>query len=115
MLADHAEFYGVIRTIAEPGIPRGGLGLGGRFRAWSVERYFKKILKKDQGQAVFISALPATTWGERSGGVSPRGVPLTETVALPGTAVIEDGFLAPSDAPGFGIDLADAWLEKVTV
>ena len=62
-----------------------------------------------------VSALPATTWGERSGGGSPRGVPLTETVALPGTAVIEDGFLAPSDAPGFGIDLADAWLEKVTV
>ena len=47
--------------------------------------------------------------------MSPRGVPLTETVALPGTAVIEDGFLVPSDAPGFGIDLADAWLEKVTV
>ena len=62
-----------------------------------------------------VSALPATTWGERSGGVSPRGVPLTETVALPGTAVIEDGFLAPSDAPGFGIDVTDAWLEKVTV
>ena len=62
-----------------------------------------------------VSALPATTWGERSGGVSPRGVPLTETVALPGTAVIEDGFLVPSAAPGFGIDLADAWLEKVTV
>jgi len=42
-------------------------------------------------------------------------VPLAETVAIPGTAVIEDGYLVPSDAPGFGIDLADAWLDRVTV
>ena len=62
-----------------------------------------------------VSALPATNWGERSSGVSPRGVPLAETVAIPGTAVIEDGYLVPSDAPGFGIDLADAWLDRVTV
>lgn len=84
MLADHAEFYGVIRTIAEPGIPRGGLGLGGRFRAWSVERYFKKILKKDQGQAVFISALPATTDVRKAAdsvlSLSPSAELMTRTV-----------------------------------
>lgn len=63
-----------------------------------------------------ISALPATTWGERSNGVSPRSVPLAETAAIPGTAVIEDDFLVPSDTPGFSIDLAaDAWLEQITV
>ncbi len=38
-------------------------------------------------------AMPAVSWGERSEGVSPPGVPLKEMVTLPGTAVIEDGYL----------------------
>ena len=58
-------------------------------------------------------AMPAITWGERSGGVSAPGVPLSEAVSLPGTAVIEDGFLVPSDAPGFGLELDAAWLESI--
>ena len=58
-------------------------------------------------------AMPAITWGERSGGVSAPGVPLAETVALPGTAVIEDGYLVPSDAPGFGIEVDRALLESI--
>ena len=48
----------------------------------------------------------AIQWGERSEGVSPPGVPLEEMVALPGTPVIKDGYLIPSDAPGFGIDIS---------
>ena len=60
-------------------------------------------------------AMPAVTWGERSGGVSPPGVPLKDTNPIPGAAVIEDGYLVPSDAPGFGIDLDPKWLEAVTV
>ena len=58
-------------------------------------------------------AMPAISWGERSGGVSAPGVPLAETVALPGTAVIEDGYLVPSDAPGFGIEVDRALLESI--
>ena len=58
-------------------------------------------------------AMPAITWGERSGGVSAPGVPLAETVVLPGTAVIEDGYLIPSDAPGFGIEVDRALLESI--
>ena len=58
-------------------------------------------------------AMPAITWGERSGGVSAPGVPLAETVLLPGTAVIEDGCLVPSDAPGFGIEVDGAWLDSI--
>ena len=43
-------------------------------------------------------------------------MPLAEIAAIPGTAVIEDDFLVPSDTPGFSIDLAaDAWLEQITV
>ena len=56
-------------------------------------------------------AMPAIAWGERSEGVSPPGVPLEETVALPGTPVIKDGYLTPSDAPGFGLEITTDWLE----
>ena len=57
-------------------------------------------------------AMPAVTWGERSEGVSSPGVPLAEMVKLPGTAVIEDGYVRPSDAPGFGLEIDEAWLEQ---
>ena len=42
-------------------------------------------------------------------------LPLKEMVALPGTAVIEDGYLVPSAAPGFGIEVTREWLEAVAV
>jgi L-rhamnonate dehydratase len=54
-------------------------------------------------------------WGERSEGVSPPGVPLEEMVLLPGTPVIKDGYVAPSDAPGFGMEFDLDWLEERTV
>jgi hypothetical protein len=60
-------------------------------------------------------AMPAITWGERSEGVSAPGVPLEEMVKLPGTAVIRDGYVTPSDAPGFGLEIDEAWVESVTV
>ena len=58
-------------------------------------------------------AMPAITWGERSEGVSAPGVPLEEMVKLPGTSVIKDGYVAPSDAPGFGLEIDEAWIESV--
>jgi L-rhamnonate dehydratase len=63
------------------------------------------------GQHVAM-AMPAIPWGERSEGVSPPGVPLEEMVALPGTAVIKDGYVRPSDAPGFGLEVTREWLES---
>jgi L-rhamnonate dehydratase len=57
-------------------------------------------------------AMPAIMWGERSEGVSPPGVPLEERVVLPGTPVIKDGYLVPSDAPGFGFEFTKEWLEE---
>ena len=60
-------------------------------------------------------AMPVVEWGERSEGVSPPGVPLEEQVVLPGTAVIKDGYLVPSDAPGFGIEVTQDWLESRAV
>ena len=60
-------------------------------------------------------AMPAVTWGERSEAVAPPGVPLEEMVYLPGTPVIRDGYLIPSDAPGFGIEATPDWLEARTL
>ena len=60
-------------------------------------------------------AMPVIPWGERSEGVAPPGVPLEEMVLLPGTPVIKDGYLKPSDAPGFGIEIDLDWLEERAV
>jgi L-rhamnonate dehydratase len=60
-------------------------------------------------------AMPAINWGERSENVSPPGVPLEEMVAIPGTPVVHDGYLTPSDAPGFGMEIDPDWLEARTV
>lgn len=57
-------------------------------------------------------AMPVIPWGERSEGVAPPGVPLEEMVLLPGTPVIKDGYLVPSNAPGFGLELTKEWLEE---
>ena len=57
-------------------------------------------------------AMPVIPWGERSEGVAPPGVPLEEMVLLPGTPVIKDGYLVPSDAPGFGLEFSKEWLEE---
>ena len=60
-------------------------------------------------------AMPVVAWGERSEGVAPPGVPLEEMVLLPGTPVIEGGYVKPSDAPGFGIEVDLDWLEARAV
>lgn len=60
-------------------------------------------------------AMPVIPWGERSEGVAPPGVPLAEMIALPGTVPIEDGFVTPTDAPGFGLEVTKAWLERVAI
>lgn len=44
-----------------------------------------------------------------------RGVALADTNLVPGAAIIEDGCLVPSDAPGFGIDVDLEWLERAAV
>jgi L-rhamnonate dehydratase len=36
-------------------------------------------------------------------------------VKLPGTEVIREGYVRPSDAPGFGLEIDETWLESVAV
>ena len=59
-------------------------------------------------------AMPVIPWGERSEGVSAPGVPLKEMTVLPGTPTIENRYVKPSDAPGFGIEVSLDWLENRT-
>ena len=54
------------------------------------------------------------TWGERFEKVSPPGVLLEEMAKLPGTPVIQDGCLVTSDAPGFGLEIDQAWINRVS-
>ncbi len=41
---------------------------------------------------------------------TPPGVPLAEGWRLPGQAIPQDGWLTPSDAPGFGLEFPEEWL-----
>jgi L-rhamnonate dehydratase len=56
--------------------------------------------------------MSSVMWAERSEGVAPPGVPLEELVVLPGTPVIKDGYLTPSNAPGFGFEFDLEWIEQ---
>jgi L-rhamnonate dehydratase len=57
----------------------------------------------------FCYALPECTWGEFHLS-TPVGVPLEEVVRVPGLAVPKDGYLVPSDAPGFGMQIEEEWI-----
>ncbi len=41
---------------------------------------------------------------------SDPGVPLAEACRIPGMAVPRDGVLVPSDAPGFGMEIREEWI-----
>lgn len=58
----------------------------------------------------FTYASPAAPWLECFIG-SSVGVPLEECWGLPGQAVPKDGWLVPSDAPGFGLQATDSMIE----
>ena len=47
--------------------------------------------------------------------LKPYRLKWIEDYLLPGTAVIRDGSLIPSDAPGFGLEMDQDWLEMVSV
>ncbi len=57
----------------------------------------------------FSYATPSVPWCEHFVGTAP-GVPLEEGSRPPGPVVPQDGYLAPSDAPGFGLEISEEWL-----
>ncbi len=58
-------------------------------------------------------AMPNSPWGEYFVG-SPPGVPLDDMTVIPGMAQPKHGSVVPNDAPGFGLEITDRWLESVT-
>ncbi|MBE2238471.1 MAG: L-rhamnonate dehydratase [Caldilineaceae bacterium] len=60
----------------------------------------------------FSYAFAGIPWLEYFIGSRP-GVPLEQAPRLPGQPVAKDGCLTPSDAPGFGLEIDEAWLEAV--
>ena len=58
VVADHAEYLGVVRHVVERGVPRDGLGPIQRFRAWMAERWLRGVIEKDRGMSAFTSVLP---------------------------------------------------------
>jgi hypothetical protein len=58
VVADHAEYMGVIRTIVDQGIPREELGMLDSLRARVVEYWLTGVVEDDEGMAAFTSFLP---------------------------------------------------------
>ena len=52
--------------------------------------------------------LAARRWPSIIG--SPPGVPLEELPRMPGVAIAQDGYVVPSDGPGFGMGVSEDWL-----
>ena len=42
---------------------------------------------------------------------SDPGIPLDEVCPIPGMPMPKDGYVAPSDAPGFGMQIRQEWIE----
>jgi L-rhamnonate dehydratase len=57
----------------------------------------------------FTFATASAPWCEYFVGTAP-GVPLEEAARFPGQAVAQDGWLVPGDAPGFGMEIEEAWI-----
>ena len=59
----------------------------------------------------FTHAVACVPWLEYFVGSAP-GVPLQEAADTPGQAIAEDGWLVPSNAPGFGLGIPEEWIES---
>jgi len=57
----------------------------------------------------FAMAMPESPMAEFWMGSDP-GVPLDEVCPIPGMPMPKDGYVVPSDAPGFGMEIMDEWV-----
>ena len=58
----------------------------------------------------FGLAMPESPMAEYWIGTDP-GIPLEEVCPIPGMATPKDGYVVPSDAPGFGMEIDEKWIE----
>ena len=76
VVADHAEYMGVMRHITERGIPRNDLGLIETLKAWYIEYWLADVIEEDTGMAVFASFLPKPSSVEEAAANPPKpGIP----------------------------------------
>lgn len=61
----------------------------------------------------FSIAMPSVPWIECFVRSAP-GVPMASAQTIPGVPVAENGWLTPSDAPGFGLEIPDSSLTRWT-
>jgi len=82
--------------------------------AHAAEASGKKVILHAGGRYPFghhfSIAMPAVSWLEYFMQAAP-GVSLEDSIAIPGQAFAEDGYLVPNDAPGFGMQIEESWLE----
>ena len=57
----------------------------------------------------FAMAMPESPIAEFWLGTDP-GIPLEEVTPIPGMAMPKDGYVVPSDAPGFGMEIKPEWI-----
>ena len=66
VVADHAAYLGVIRTINETGIPTADLGWIDWLKALYIEYFFRDVMENDKGREAFASLLPEAKSVEES-------------------------------------------------
>jgi hypothetical protein len=81
VVADHAEYLGVMRTVYERGIPTEELGMVDTVRAWLTERWLRGVVEDDEGASAFSSFLPTQGSVEEAAANPPeRTLPAAETM-----------------------------------
>ena len=58
----------------------------------------------------FALAMPESPMAEYWMGSDP-GVPLEEVCPIPGMSMPKNGYVTPTDAPGFGMEIVEEWIE----
>lgn len=60
VIADHAEFLGVVRQVVQDGVPRDDLGVLDTGFAYVAETYLRYLIENDKSAEAFASLLPDT-------------------------------------------------------
>ena len=66
VVADHAEYLGVMRTVYESGVPTENLGPVDWVKAKYIDHWLAGVVERDEGMAVFASILPKPASVEES-------------------------------------------------
>jgi hypothetical protein len=66
VVADHAEYLGVMRTVYESGVPTEDLGMVDWVKAKYIDHWLAGVVERDEGMAAFASILPKPASVEES-------------------------------------------------